>query len=180
MEILKDLFDEKIVRIINLFMENPEKNYFLTDVANLAKVNITTTFRILNKLSEKGFLKTKIIGKVRFYQLDQNEKTKELMNLLKKDGDPLQKFIETIASHPRSKKIILESKEGNAAKLLVVGDFLPQEKINKLVQEIKDKYNFRINYVEISEAQYIKLREFKNYNLEQKIIWQRKSTGTVS
>jgi len=176
MEILKDLFDEKIIKIINLFIDNPEKNYFLTDVANLTKVNITTTFRILNKLSEKGFLKTKIIGKVRFYQLDQNEKTKELMKLLKKDDDPLQKFIEIIASHPRSKKIILESKEGNSARLLVVGDFLPQEKINKLVQEIKERYNFRINYVELSESQYIKLREFKNYNLEQKIIWERQKS----
>ncbi len=176
MEILKDLFDEKIIKIINLFIENSEKKYFLTDVANLTKVNITTTFRILNKLAEKGFLRTQIIGKVRFYQLDQNEKTKELMKLLKKDEDPLQKFIETIASHPRSKKVILESKEGNSAKLLVVGDFLPQERLNKIVQEIKDKYNFKISYVELSENQYAKLKEFKNYNLEQKIIWERQKT----
>lgn len=177
MEILKDLFDEKIIKIINLFIDSPEKKYFLTDVANLAKVNITTTFRILNKLAEKGFLKTQIIGKVRFYQLDQNEKTKELMKLLKKDDDPLQKFIETIASHPRSKKVILESKEGNSARVLVIGDFLPQEKMNRAVQEIKERYNFKISYVELSEAQYIKLREFKNYNLDQKIIWERKSAG---
>jgi len=99
------------------------------------------------------------------------------MKLLKKDEDPLQKFIETIAAHPRSKKVILESKEGNSARVLVIGDFLPQEKINKLVQEIKDKYNFKISYVEISESQYVKLREFKNYNLEQKIIWERKSAS---
>ena len=58
MEILKDLFDEKILEIINLFLDNPEKRFSLTDVSGLAKVNIATTFRILNKLTGKKFIKT--------------------------------------------------------------------------------------------------------------------------
>jgi len=61
MEILKIFSMKKIIKIINLFIESPEKNYFLTDVAKPRQVNITTTFRILNKLAEKGFLKTKIV-----------------------------------------------------------------------------------------------------------------------
>lgn len=173
MEILKDLFDEKIIKIINLFLNNPEKKYFLTDVSKLSQVNITTTFRILNKLAEKGFLKTAVIGKVRFYQLDKNEKTKELMKLLRKEEGPIQKFVDSISFHPRIKKIILESKEDNSAKLIIVGEFLPIEKINKAIEEIKIKQNFKISYVEISESQFIKLKEFKNYNLEEKIIWER-------
>ncbi len=174
MEVLKDLFDEKILKIINLFIENPDKKYFLTDVSKVTHVNITTTFRILNKLAEKGFLKTKVMGKIRFYQLDHNEKTQQLAKVLTKSEDnPIQIFVSSISSHPRTRKIILESKEGNSAKIILVGDFLPQEKINKTINEIKNKYNFKISYVEISENQYLKLKEFKNYNLEKKIVWEK-------
>jgi len=175
MDILKDLFDEKIIKIISLFIENPGKKYFLSDVANITKVNITTTFRILNRLSEKGFMKTAVIGKVRNYQLDYNEKTRELMKILRKDEDPIQKFISLISNRPRLRRVLLESKEGNNAKIILVGEFIPQEKITLIVNQIKKEYNFTINHVELSEEQYIKLRDFKNYDLDKKIIWEKPS-----
>jgi len=176
MNVLKDLFDEKIIEIINLFVENPEKRFFLSDVANQTKVNVTTTLRILQKLSQKGYLKTTTIGKIRFYQLEKNEKSMELLKFLKKDNEsnPLQKFIDSISTHPRIRKIILESKKNDSAKILIIGNFIPQEKINKTCEEIKNKDHFKINYVEISEKQYDKLKNFENYNLEKKIIWQKK------
>ena len=173
MDVLKDLFDEKIISVISLFIENPEKKYFLSDVANSTKINITTTFRILNKLVEKSFLKPTIVGKVRLYQLEKNEKTMELMKILKSGSSPLNEFIEDISVHPRIRKIILESKDKNSAKVLIVGDFLPQEKINKAIEKIKQKDNFKINYVEITEKQFDGLKAFQNYNLEKKIIWKR-------
>jgi len=179
MEILKDLFDEKVVEIINLFLENPEKRYCLTDVSSLAKVNVATTFRILNKLVDKQFIKSIIIGKVRIYQLEKNEKTLALSKFFKKDSNPLQKFIEQITIHPRIKRIILESKEPNNAKVLIVGDFLPTDKIKKVCEQIKSNNKFQINFVEISENQYNGLRNFNNYNLEKKIIWKKPEQNKI-
>ena len=174
MEILKDLFDEKIIKIINLFLENPDKRYSLTDISNLAKVNVATTSRILNKLIEKRFIKSVVIGRIKIYRLEKNEKTLSLMKLLKKEPSPLQRFIENITSHPRIKKIILDSRENNAARILIVGDFLPTSKIERKCEEIKERYNFKIEFVEISENQYEKLKNF-NYDLKNKIIWERKN-----
>jgi len=176
MDVLRDLFDERIIEIINLFIRNPEKQYSLSEVANTTKINITTTFRILNKLVSKNYVKATVIGKIRVYQLEKNEKTRNLLGFLKKEGDPLQKFVEEISPHPRIKKIVLESKDGSNAKILMVGDFLPTDKINKLINQIKDKHKFNITFVEISEKQYEGLKNFKNYNLERKIIWDRKKT----
>ena len=153
MEILKDLFDERIIEILNLFVENPEKQFSLTGISNATKINITSTFRILNKLVDKEILKVIFIGKIRIYQLEKNKKTIELVQMLKRKENPLQEFAQQISSHPRVKKIILESRENNSAKILIIGDFLPTEKINRLCEEIKNKYNFKISYVEISENQ---------------------------
>ena len=176
MEVLKDLFDEKILKVIQLFVDAPQKKFFLSDVSKASGVNITTCFRILNKLSEKGFLKTSVLGKVRFYQLEYNEKTKNLMKILNEKGDdPGQLFVSYLSSHPRTKKIILDSRENKSARIILVGDFIPQERITKAVEEIREKHNFRISCVEISESQYIKFKEFKDYNLDKKIIWEKPS-----
>lgn len=173
MDILRDLFDEKIIAVINLFMDNPEKRYCLTDVSNMTKVNIATTFRILNKLIVKGFIKTIIIGKIRIYQLEKNEKTRTLSKFLKHDDDYLQEFIDMISMHPRIKKVLLEYKDKTSAKVIIVGEFLPTDKINKAIEEIRIKRNYKINVVELTDIQFKGLREFKNYNLDKKIIWEQ-------
>ena len=173
MEILKDLFDEKIIKIIDIFLENPTKRFNLTEIANKSRINVATTSRILTKLIEKRFIKETIIGKIRIYQWARNEKTLALTKLLKKDNSPLQDFINEVSLHPRIKKIILESKQKENAKLLIVGSFIPTEKINKLCKKIKNKEKFTIHFVEISESQYENLKNFKTYDLENKIIWKR-------
>jgi len=176
MDILKDLFDEKVIEIINLFLDNPEKRFCLTDISSFTKVNIATTFRILNKLISKSFIRTIIIGKVRIYQLEKNEKTMALNKLLRKDSNPLQRFVDEVSQHPRVRKVILESKENKAAKVLIVGEFLPTDKINKICDKIKNDDNYNISFVEISENQFKGLRNFGSYNLEKKVIWKRDET----
>jgi sugar-specific transcriptional regulator TrmB len=173
MDILKDLFDEKVIEIVNLFLDNPEKRFCLTDISSLSKVNIATTFRILNKLISKGFVRTIVIGKVRIYQLEKNEKTLALTKLLRKDSNPLQSFVDEISKHPRVKKIILESKDKKSAKIFIVGEFLPIDKINKTCDKIKQEENFSISFVEISENQFKGLKNFGTYHLDKKIVWQK-------
>jgi len=173
MNILKDLFDEKVIEIIDLFLENPEKKYSLTDISNTTKINIATTFRIVKKLVEKEFVTPVKIKKVNIYKLAENEKTKALSKLLKKESEPLQKFTKELSKYSRVKKIILDSKEDHTLKILIVGDSVPKEKINNLCREIKKEFETEINFVELSEAQYKALKDFKNYNLEKKVIWQR-------
>lgn len=174
MEILKDLFDERIIEIIKIFINNPEKKFSLTDISNITRINITTTFRILNKLVSKGFLKTSYFGKAKVYQLEKNEKTLALIKLLKKET-PLQEFVNKVSEHPRVKKIILEEQTNKNAKIIIVGDYLPTEKIEKICKEIKEKKNFKIEFIEMTEKQYDKLNNF-GYNLERKIIWKKLET----
>ncbi len=173
MDALRDLFDERIIEIMTLFMEHPGKKYFLSDVANKTKINVTTTFRILNRLVKKEFIKSSIIGKTRVYELEQNKKTLDLLKLLRNEDDPIQHFIESVSSHPRIKKIILESREKRGAKLVLVGNFLSKEKIEKKVNEIKNKFNFDIKFAELSPEQYKNLKGFKSYGLEEKVIWSK-------
>jgi DNA-binding Lrp family transcriptional regulator len=172
MDILKDLFDEKIIEILNLLVDNPSKTYSLTEISELTSVNVTTTFRIIKKLIEREFLTEIKVSKAKVYQLSKNEKTLALMTLLKKNTGPLQKFIEEL-SKENITKIILETKENDIAKLLIVSDIKLTEKIKKITESIKNNDHFNIEFVELSEDQYEGLKKFSDYNLEKKIIFNK-------
>ncbi|MGV8151943.1 MAG: helix-turn-helix domain-containing protein [Candidatus Nanoarchaeia archaeon] len=172
MDILKEFFDEKVIDIMNLFFERPEKQFYLTEVSHLSKVNITTAFRILNKLTQKGFLKASMIGKTKVYELEKTEKIRNLSKIMIKKEGPLNEFVERIKIFPRITKIILEAKSNSSAKLIIVGELVPHDKLLNICNDIKSKYNYIIDFVDISENQFQKLKDFSNYNLEKKVIWK--------
>ncbi len=173
--ILKELFDEKIIKIIEVFIKHPEKKFYLSEVAALSGINISTTFRILKKLESQKFIKTTIIGKIRFYQLEKGEKVNALLKFLRKEKeDPFQEFLEKLVEYPSVKKVVLESKGAKEARILVVGDYYPLNRIERIKNEIEKKYGFKIKYVRISEEQFNGLKELGDYSLDKKIIWERK------
>jgi len=174
-DILKELFDEKILKVLDALIAHPEKKFYLSEISSVAGVNISTVFRILNKLTEQQFVKQIAMGKIRFYQFNRNEKTLSLLKMLKKEEVPMQEFIEKIKMHPRIKRVILESLNKKEANVIIVGDFLPQDRISKISDEIRMKYDLKINVVEISEKQFEGLKKFGHYELDNKIIFERKS-----
>ena len=169
---LRKLFDEKIITIINSFLDNPQKKFSLTEISSSSKINISTTLRIINKLVRQGIIDVELTGKSKFYKLKPSEKTHTLNKILKKE-DHIQEFIDRIKRDSRVKKIILEMKNERGAKLLIVGNFLSGEKIRSLAEEIRSKYSFRIQFVEISEKQFSEMQDIGLYNLDRKIIWER-------
>jgi hypothetical protein len=176
LSILKELFDEKVVKIINLFFEHPDKQFYLSEVSNLSKVNIATTFRILNKLVIREFLKTNTIGKIKLYYLNRNEKTLALSRMLTRGKDPVTEFIEKIKISPGLGKIVLESRGRSSAKVLLVGD-VSEERAARICEEIRNKYKFAIEFIVISEKQFHGFKNFQDYRLERKLVWERKDTG---
>jgi len=172
-DILRGLFDEKIVTIINFFLENPERQLSLTQVSSLANINIATTLRILDKLVKQGIVDLIVVGKSKVYKLKKGEKTMALNQFLKNEEEHLLGFIDNVKQHPRLKKVILETKTNNSAKLLLVGNFLPTEKIASLVEEIRRTNHFRIQFIELTEKQFEDMEKIGIYDLNKKIIWQR-------
>ena len=173
-KVLRELFDEKIIKIIRLFLESPNKEFYLTEISNKASVNISTTSRILKNLSQSDFIETTIMGKAKFYQLAKNRKTQILRRFLKKNEvDPVDRFIDKIKEFSRLKKVVLETRNKDKAKVLIIGEFFPENRLRRICQEIKDQFGFTINFIRISEGQFEGLKEIKNYSLDKKIIWER-------
>ena len=71
MSSITQIIDPKIIRIIRLFLNNPEQLYHLQKVSQDAKVPLGTTFRLVGKLAKIEFLETLTVGKTKLYRLNK-------------------------------------------------------------------------------------------------------------
>ncbi|MFA5856929.1 MAG: PAS domain-containing protein [Candidatus Pacearchaeota archaeon] len=173
MEILKEIFDKKIVSILEVFVNEPNRTFTISEISKLAEVNITATFRIIRKLVTKRFIKIKFIGKMKFYQLEKNDNISQLLNFLDKNSKPLESFVEESSKIENVEIIILDNKTKESAKFFFIGEEINNEKIKKISDKIKDKFDINIDFVILNKVQYESLKNFGNYSLEKNIIWEK-------
>ncbi len=82
MGLFEGLIDEKTLRVLTLFIGNPDEYFHINKVADDTKVPLATTFRIMNALTEKKIIEYKQISKFKIYRLAKNKKTTKLRKLI--------------------------------------------------------------------------------------------------
>jgi hypothetical protein len=173
LSLLRELFDQKIIEILNTLMNNPDKKLSLTQVSSLSKINVATAMRILNKLVEQDYVDKSIIGSSKTYQLKRNSKANILRKLLNKEKEGISEFIEKATKLKEIEKLILESESELGAKIIIVSSQLVNDKIEKIIEKIKSKNNFSIETMIINQNQFNSMTKLNSYNIKDKIIWQK-------
>jgi len=82
MDIFNGLVDNKIVKVLEIFLKNPKEVYHINKVSQESSVPLATTFRIINNLVDNEILEIQKISKFKIYRLKKNKKTKELRKLI--------------------------------------------------------------------------------------------------
>ncbi|MBN2367455.1 hypothetical protein JXC34_00425 [Candidatus Woesearchaeota archaeon] len=82
MDILEGIIDDKVLRVLKLFLNNPDEFYHINKVSEESKVPLATTFRIMNNLLQNKIIEHKTISKFRIYRLSKNQKTRKMRRLL--------------------------------------------------------------------------------------------------
>ena len=81
MSLFFELVDSKITRILSLLLKNPKEHYHIQKLSRDARVPLSSTFRIVNKLVRLNLIETTTIGKFKIYKLNEKRST-ELKELL--------------------------------------------------------------------------------------------------
>ncbi|HLD06587.1 MAG TPA: hypothetical protein VJC16_03580 [Candidatus Nanoarchaeia archaeon] len=68
-EPLQGLIDPKVYRILQVFLANRERLYHLHSVSQEAKVPVSTTFRVVNRLLKLKLITIVPVGKMKLYRL---------------------------------------------------------------------------------------------------------------
>jgi len=80
MSLLLELVDRKIIRILTALTQKSGEQFHIQKLASEAKVPLSSTHRIVNKLVKLNLVEITTIGKFKIYQIN-SERSAELQSL---------------------------------------------------------------------------------------------------
>jgi hypothetical protein len=175
LEVLRKLFDEKIIMTLNLFLDSPQESFSLTQISAKSGVNNATTIRILNKLIAQSIIELINVGKSKVYRLKQSQKTLLLTMIIKKEHQ-VSELIE-LATHVKGvEKIILDSRTKSSAKFIFITSSEQKNALAAIAREIYEKFKYQIIFMELSEKQFAEMEKF-GFQLSSKIVWEKNKSN---
>jgi hypothetical protein len=173
-DLLEELFDDKLIRMLQLFLENKDKQFYLREIAKESGVPLATSSRLLSKLVKLEVIRLIKISKFKIYQLSDNEDTKFLRRFLKKDVQILDRFVQTIKVFPEIERIILHGEENkDRANVLLIGEDIDANEVKEVVAGIKEGSNFTVSALVLTTEQYEQMSEMGLYPGKKKILFER-------
>jgi Fe2+ or Zn2+ uptake regulation protein len=153
--ILEELFDRKTLSILKLFAANPEKQYYLREIAKATRVPIATVFRIMAKLVTMGVITEVKIKRFKLYQFAGSKEAKFVEQLIEIRKGAVEEFIEACRPLEGIQQVVLHGKKlKDKANLLIIGSGIAKESLNEAVAKIKEAVGFTILYTILEAHQY--------------------------
>lgn len=79
---LSRLFDEKVLKLMQVLYLNKDKLYHLTQLASESKVSSATTLRLMSQLIDSDYVKISTVGKLKIYSYNDSYKNNQLMRVI--------------------------------------------------------------------------------------------------
>ncbi|MBD3249236.1 helix-turn-helix domain-containing protein [Candidatus Woesearchaeota archaeon] len=174
-ELLQQLFDQKILSILQILAnDNSEEGMYLREISKAAKVSPASTYRILVKLMDFEIIDPIVRKNSKFYKFRHTERTGFLYEMLKKDKQVLQLFIDKIRNIYEIKAVVLHGEESNQrANLMLIGENIDNGKIKEICGEIREKYDFIVSPLIVSKDQFEAMTKMGLYSGQKKIVFKR-------
>lgn len=174
-DVLKDLFDEKILSILNIIINDKTGGMYLGEISMAAEVPKATTFRIINKLVNSELIEEKKIKKLKLYRFKRSGNSEFLYNIFKKDVQILKIFIEKVKDLKGLQAILLHGEETkDRANILLIGGNIDSGKIKETCAKIKEKHNFIISPLTLTAEQYNSMSKMGLYSGKKNILFEKK------
>jgi predicted transcriptional regulator len=173
-KIMESLFDKKMLTILKLFLKKKDQQFYLKEISKQTKVPLASTHRILNKLLELEIINRTKIKHLKIYTLAENEKTKYLESIFEEKKTIIDEFVEQ-ANNIEGIKIIMiyGREEKDKANLLIIGESVDNSQIRESIVKIKEKYNFTITHLVLTEIQYQQMAAMNLYPGKKEILLEK-------
>ena len=168
---LEELFSSAArVKILTLFLTNPENSYYLRQVCKLAGVPVRAVQRELKKLAKVGFLTKEVSGNRTYYKVNKNFSIyKELKEIILKTTG-LGKMLTEMIAKPKDINVAFiygsyaEGKErpGSDIDLFVIGN-IKSRKLQDITNVASVKLGREIVPVLYSNYEYKRRKQEKNH-----------------
>jgi hypothetical protein len=171
-DILEQLIDPKIVKILRIFFGNDKKQFYLREVSSLTGVSPASTFRLLNKLVEVKIVSLIHSAKFKTYILADNETTRFLGQLIKREKQILQVLVTKVKSIAGLEEVVLYGTEDKEkANVLLIGKNIPAETVKEVCNSIKEEFSYTINPLVLNREQYEQMNSMGLYPDKKRILF---------
>ncbi|MCF7865976.1 helix-turn-helix domain-containing protein [Candidatus Woesearchaeota archaeon] len=172
-EILENLFDKKIIKVLKLFINNPSEDYYLREIAKLTRVAPASVHRILKTLMSADIIREEKNKHLKTYWFNSNN-SKFLIDLLEDKTSAIQEFTQFISSVSGVQMAVMHGREEkDKASILIMGDELDKDSIREKVVDIKQRYKFNIIYLVLLPDQYEQMVSMGLYPGQKKILYRK-------
>lgn len=172
--LLGNLFDTKSLKILRLFLDDKDKEFYLREISKNVEVPVATTFRIVKKLVELNVVELVIIKKFKLYKLADNDNTLFLEGVLKEKKRALEEFVNRARNIKSIDEIILHGKETEKrASVLLIGENIDAGEIKLLCAEIKEKHNFFVFTLSLGRDQFEQMKGMELFPKVKKSLYRR-------
>jgi predicted transcriptional regulator len=161
-EVLEKLFHSKAkVRLLRLFLNNPDKAYLISEAAKELKINTASARKEINNLTKAGFLLLRKKSKKSYYQVNRNFVFyEELRRLIFKTNPTSFSKIKSQVTKLGQVRFVLVSgalinSEKGRVDIMIVGENIDRSKLRGFLSGVEAEAGKKINYV------YLTTDEFK-------------------
>ncbi len=153
------------VELLRLFLSNPEKRYYLRQIARLLTRDISGIKRELDNLERAGLLTSDKVGNLRYYAVNKTASIyPELKSIIAKTVGMQASIGTGLASLRGLRKVWLYStnahapgESGGPIPVLIVGDVDLRE-LNETITRLEEQLGNEINYTVFDEAEFDRRR----------------------
>lgn len=175
-DLLEALISPSTLKILKLFINNEDQQYYLREVSKLARIPAATTYRILNNLCELDLIKLEQIKRFKLYTLNIDT-ARFLMEILQDRKSAVLEFVDSIKPFDGVQMVVLHGKEEkDKANVLVIGTGLDIESIKRNALFLSDKFKFNIILLVLSPDQYNQMSSMGLYPGRKKILFESESS----
>ena len=159
LDILEQLFDKKTLDVLRIFYKNDTKEFYIREVSRLTKVPLATSFRIVRKLVKLKLVNEIRLAKFKVYVLSDNENTRFLGQVIKKQKQALQVFVTKIKNLKGLQKILIQGKEEkDRANIILIGNDMPLNEIKQVCRAIKEQLNYIVSPLSVDIEQFEQMK----------------------
>lgn len=174
LRLLEELFDANMIRMIQLFLANKDKEFYLREVSKETRIPVATTYRLVNRLCKLDVIKQIKVSRFKLYKLNQNNDVKYLESFLKKDTQIMDLFVDSIRDMGGIKTIILHGDEAkDRANVFLIGDNIDAGEIKERIAHIKETNKFTVSALILTKEQYEQMSTMNLYSGKKRLLFER-------
>lgn len=172
-DVLIGLLDQNTLKLLKVFINNHDQEFYLRELAKRAKVPAASTFRTLHLLLKLELIQENKVKKFKFYKLHP-ENADFLADILADRKSAVQEFVERVRQDPRLELVVLHGKEEKGkANLLLIGSGIDQEKVRAAALTAKEQYGFNIIHLTLDPDQYNQMSGMGLYPSKKIILFEK-------